>query len=468
MRGTQGVASLPAKAAHQVPSHLREEKTHEPHRMDSKELKQRRKRLMDMMGSNSIAILPTALQQIRNRDVHYPFRPHSDFFYLTGFPEPDAVAILIPDHGESEYILFCRDREPKAERWEGARAGLAGACERYGADSARALSALHTELPKLLANKERIYYQMGEHPHFDTNVLKWIGALHRGGRDKGAPGELVSLNHALHEMRLYKSYKEIKTMRQAAKVSAAAHQRAMKICRPGMTEYQLEAELLHEFLSCGARSPAYPSIIGSGKNGCILHYTDNQATMQAGELVLIDAGAELYGYASDISRTFPVSGTFSPAQRAIYEVVLSAQEAAIAQAKPGNSWHAPHDAAVECIVRGLVALGILKGRVSSLLRNKAYLPYYMHQTSHWLGLDVHDVGEYQVEGEWRIFESGMVLTIEPGLYMSRDIPGLHKKWWDVGIRVEDDILITRTGNEVMSKDAVKDPDAIEEWMACGD
>lgn len=434
--------------------------------MDAKELKRRRKRLMDMMGDDSIAILPTSPRRARNRDVDYPFRPDSDFLYLSGFPEPDAVAVLVPNHPQHEYILYCRDRNPEIECWEGTRAGLAGAREQYGADEARPLAAMDDTLPELLANKERIYYQMGEHPGFDQNVLRWINTL-RARRRSGihTPSEFVSLNPILHEMRLYKSRREIAIMRKAARISAAAHQRAMKVCRPGMAEYQIEAELLHEFMRCGARWPAYPSIVGGGKNACILHYTDNASTLQSGELLLIDAGAEFNGYASDISRTFPVSGVFSPAQREVYQVVLEAQQAAIAAAQPGSPWNAPHEAALAGITRGLVRLGILKGRVPTLLRNKSYAPYYMHRTGHWLGMDVHDVGEYQVDGEWRVFEPGMVLTVEPGLYLSSRIPGLAKKWWDIGVRIEDDVLITRSGNEILSKDAIKDPDEIEAWMA---
>ena len=434
--------------------------------IDTKEFSRRRKRLMDMIGDNSIAILPTAPTRMRNRDVEYKFRPDSDFYYLTGFPEPRATAVIIPSRQNCQYILFCQTRDPKMEKWDGRRAGLEGACELYGADDAYPIEDIDQILPGLLEDHERVFYNMGNDPVFDQKVLNWINKVRQQTRaGVHAPDELIGLNHFLHDMRLYKSRHEIKLMRQAARISSAAHKRAMQHCRPGMTEYQIEAELTYEFLRHGAGAPAYPSIVGGGKNACILHYTENSSVLNKGELLLIDAGAEFNGYASDISRTFPISGEYTPAQRQVYEIVLSAQQAAIDCIRPGNHWDEPHTAAVEIITRGLVELGILKGRINKLISEQAYANYYMHRTGHWLGMDVHDVGDYKVDGEWRMLEAGMVMTVEPGLYLSAGTRGLAKKWWDIGVRIEDDVLVTKEGNDILSKDAPKSTDEIEALMA---
>jgi Xaa-Pro aminopeptidase len=433
--------------------------------MDEKEYPKRRKRLMDMMGDDSIAIIPTAGVRVRNRDTLFPFRGDSDFLYLTGFPEPEAVAIIIPGRAHGEFVLFCRERDPRQEIWDGLRAGVEGACKRYGANDAFPISDLDDILPGLLEEKQRIFYTMGNDTAFDQRVLGWVNEVRRKGRaGVGAPDEFIALTHLLHEMRLYKSRQEIRTMRQAARISAAAHRRAMAACRPGMMEYQLEAEMLHEYMRNGARSPAYPAIVGGGANGCILHYTENSAPLRDGDLVLIDAGAEYDGYASDITRTFPVNGAYSDAQRQIYELVLAAQAAAIAAVRPGNHWNDMHDAAVRVLTEGLVELGILKGRVRSLIKEQAYFDYYMHRTGHWLGMDVHDVGDYKLEGEWRTLEPGMVLTVEPGLYF-QPRRGLAKKWWNIGVRIEDDVLVTPNGRDVITRDAPKAIDEIESIMA---
>jgi len=421
---------------------------------------------MDIINAGGIAILPAAPMRIRNRDVDYPYRPDSDFYYLTGFPEPEAVAVLIPDRPQGEYVLFCRERDPKLEQWNGFRAGLEGACETYGADDAFPIDDLDEILPGLLENRERVFYTMGADPAFDQRVVKWLNQVRERVRTGvTAPAEFVTLQHHLHEMRLIKSTSEIRLMRKAAQISAGAHERAMRNCRPGMAEYQLEAELVHEFMRNGARTPAYPSIVGSGANGCILHYIENSATMADGELVLIDAGAEYECYASDITRTFPVNGSYSKNQRAVYDIVLEAQAAAIKQVKPGNHWNDPHEAAVKVLTQGLVDLGILKGRVSELVKKQAYSPYYMHRTGHWIGMDVHDVGDYKVDGEWRLLEPGMVMTVEPGLYLAAGIKGLAKRWHNTGIRIEDDVLVTRDGHEVLSSSAPKAADEIESLMA---
>lgn len=433
---------------------------------DKKEFTRRRKRMMDMMGDDSVAIIPSAPVRIRNRDVEFPYRPDSDFYYLTGFAEPEALAVLIPSRPQGEYLLFCREKDPKKERWDGLMAGLEGACEIFGADDAFPIGDMDEILPGLLENKERLFYNIGNDTVFDQRVTGWVNQV-RGEVRSGihAPDEIISPNHFLHEMRLYKSHAEIKLMKKAAKIAASAHNRAMQICRPGVMEYQIEAGLNYEFMHQGARSPAYPSIVGGGRNGCILHYIENKDELQDGDLLLIDAGAEYGFYASDITRTFPVNGKFSAAQRDAYEIVLAAQLAAIDRIRPGAHWNEPHEAAVQVITEGLVDVGILKGPVKKLIKEKAYTPYYMHRTGHWLGMDVHDVGDYKIEGEWRTLEPGMVMTVEPGLYLSDTTKGLARKWWNIGIRIEDDVLVTKNGHEVLSKDAPKTVDEIEALMA---
>ena len=435
------------------------------HHMKNSEYGKRRKKLMDMLGDDSIAILPAAPEKIRNRDVAFRYRPDSDFYYLTGFAEPEAVLALIPGRSQGEFILFCRERNREQEIWHGSRAGLEGACNDYRADDAYPITDMDDILPGLLENRERIYYTMGNDSAFDQRVLGWVNQV-RGKIRTGvhAPEEFISLNHILHDMRLYKSRHEISKMRNAASISAKAHVRAMKACRPGMTEYQVEAELLHEFMRRGAFSAAYPSIVGSGANSCVLHYIDNTREMKDGDILLIDAGAEYEGYASDVTRTFPVGGRFSGPQRAVYEVVLAAQLAAIDAVKPGNHWNQPHEAAVEVLTEGLVALGILKGPAQERIEKEAYKRYFMHKTGHWLGMDVHDVGDYKLGDEWRMLEPGMALTVEPGLYFPPQ-KGLAKKWWNIGVRIEDDVLVTKSGHEVLSRDAPKSIPEIEALMS---
>jgi Xaa-Pro aminopeptidase len=433
--------------------------------LDNKEFAKRRRQLMHAMEANSIAILPAAPVRYRNRDSEYPFRQDSDFYYLTGFTEPEAVAVLVPEREYGEYILFCRERDPLMETWHGRRAGPDGARELYGADDAFPVTDIDDILPGLIENRERVYYSMGYSPEFDQRVMGWVNRIRaraRGGST--APMEFVALEHLLHDMRLFKSPAEVKVMRRAAQIAAAAHQRAMRSTRPGMGEFEVEAELLHEFRRGNAWT-AYNPIVGGGANGCILHYTENNAKLNDGDLLLIDAGAELYGYASDITRTFPVNGRFSAAQRAVYEVVLAAQHAALQQVRPGRHWNEPHDAAVRALTEGLLKLGILKGKVKELIRKEAYKRFYMHRTGHWLGLDVHDVGDYKIGGQWRLLEPGMMLTVEPGLYIPAGSKGVAKKWWNIGIRIEDDVLVTKTGYEVLSRDAPKSADEIEALMA---
>ncbi len=438
--------------------------------MTNKEFAKRRKRLLSSMGPESIAVIPASPERQRNRDVDHPYRPDSDFFYLTGFPEPEAVAVLIPGRRvgtkRAQYILFCRERDAQMETWHGRRTGLEGARERYGADDAFPINDIDEILPRLMENKTRVYYAMGAHETLDEKMIGWLKEVRKKERNGiKAPIEFASLDHLVHEMRLFKSRAEIGHMRKAAKISARAHCRAMQICQPGMMEFQIEAELVHEFMKHGCRSAAYPSIVGGGENGCILHYTENESKLVDGELLLIDAGAEYHNYAADITRTFPVNGAFSPEQRALYQLVLDAQRAAIAKVKPGNHWNQPHDAAVRVLTKGLVKLGLLKGEPAKLIKEGAYRRFYMHRTGHWLGMDVHDVGDYKIDGKWRLFEPGMTLTVEPGLYIAQGSKGVAKKWWNIGIRIEDDVLVTADGHEVLTSGAPKEMDEIEALMA---
>jgi len=433
--------------------------------MKQTEFKRRRRQLMQMMGPGSVAILPAAPEVVRNRDVHYPYRPDSDFYYLTGFSEPEAIAVLIPGRRQAEYVLFCRERDEKRERWDGPRAGQEKAVQEFGADDSFPIADCEEILPGLLEACTRVFYAMGSNPDLDKRLADWVNQI-RGKARTGVHGpvEFIALDHYLHEMRLYKSAAEAQRMRQAAKITSAAHVRLMQTCRPGMHEYELEAEFIHECATRGARFQAYPSIVGGGGNACVLHYVDNRDEVKDGDLVLVDAGCEYGYYASDITRTFPVNGRFNPAQRAIYELVLAAQEAAIAKVKPGNHWNDPHDAAVRVITKGLIDVGLLKGTLTHLIKEQAYAKFYMHRTGHWLGMDVHDVGDYKVDGAWRELEPGMTLTVEPGIYIPAGMRGVAKKFWNIGIRIEDDVLVTAGGHEVLTRDAPKAVAEIEALM----
>ena len=432
--------------------------------MDPTPFARRRRDLMQQMGGG-VAIIPTAPSRPRNRDIHFPYRPDSDFYYLTHFPEPEAVAVLVPGRAHGEYLLFCREKNAEKETWEGRRAGLEGARELYGADDAFPIDDIDEILPGLLENREKVFYSMGRDAEFDAHLMSWVNEVRAKARNGvHAPGEFVDLNHILHEMRLIKGADELKPMRRAAKISAAAHRRAMQACRPGMMEYEVEAELLYEFRRGGSNFPAYPPIVGGGANSCILHYNDNNAELKGGDVLLIDAGAEIDGYAADITRSFPVNGRFTPEQRDVYQIVLAAQAAAIEQVRVGRHWNEPHDAAVRVLTDGLVQLKLLKkGSIDAHIEDGSYKRFYMHRTGHWLGMDVHDVGDYKVHDAWRLLEPGMVLTVEPGLYIgdSDDIPkGLR----NIGIRIEDDVLVTRDGCEVLSRDAPKEIAEIEGLM----
>jgi Xaa-Pro aminopeptidase len=400
----------------------------------------------------------------RNGDVDYHYRQDSDFQYLTGFDEPEAVAVLVPGRSQGEYVLFVRDRDPARETWDGARAGPEGAVAGYGADDSFPIDDIDDILPGLLERCARVYYTMGVHPDFDQRVIGWVNGL-RAQAKHGlhTPQEFVALDHHLHEMRLFKTRAELDVMRRSARIAAGAHRRAMKTAAPGRTEYEVMAEILHEFHRQQADISYYP-IVGSGPNACVLHYHANSRQMKDGDLLLIDAGCEFDYYASDITRTFPVSGRFSGPQRELYEVVLAAQRAAIERVRPGNHWNDPHDAAVKVITQGLVRLGLLKGRVSTLIREEAYKKFFMHRTGHWLGMDVHDVGEYKVGDEWRLLEPGMVMTVEPGIYIAPGTKGVAKQWQGIGIRIEDDVAVTKDAPEVLTSDVPTDPDAIEGLM----
>ena len=432
--------------------------------MNSKEFAKRRKTLMRMVAEDGIAILPSAPVRKRSRDVEYRYRQDSDFYYLTGFAEPDAVAVLAPGRDNGEYVMFCRERDRTRELWDGSRSGPDGVVERFGADDAFPIDDIDDILPGILETRNRVFYTMGAYADFDQRMTEWVRSLkNRESAGVHTPHEFIALDHVLHDMRLYKSRAEISAMRKAAKIAVKAHRRAMAAIRPGLFEYEVEAEYIHEFRRHDA-TISYAPIVGTGANACILHYVDNRARLEDGELLLVDAGCEYDYYASDVTRTMPVNGRFTPEQRAVYEIVLEAQLAAIARTVKGNHWNDPHDAAVRVITKGLKKLGLLEGTVPRLIRDEAYREYFMHRTGHWIGMDVHDVGDYKVGDEWRFLEPGMVTTVEPGIYIngSRKVPA---KWRNIGVRIEDDVAVTNNGPDVLSKGLAKEPDDIEKLMA---
>ena len=432
------------------------------------EFARRRKNLMGMMEPNSIALVPAAAECTRSRDTEYTFRQDSDFLYLTGFEEPDGVLVLIPGRRSGQVVLFCRDRDPEMELWNGYRAGPEGVVADFGMDDGFPIDDMDDILPGLIEGKGHIYYSMGHNDGFDRRVMGWVNQIRRQVRTGAKPpGDFTDLAFLLHEQRLIKSAQELRIMRKAGAISAEAHCRAMRECREGRYEYHLEGAILHEFMENGARAAAYNSIVGAGVNACVLHYTENRDRLRDGDLVLIDAGCEFSGYAADITRTFPVSGKFSPEQRAIYDLVLKAQLAAIDKVKPGNTWNQPHDATVRVITRGLIELGLLKGKEKDLIKSGAYRDFYMHRAGHWLGMDVHDVGDYRVDGKWRQLEPGMVLTIEPGIYVASNNTRVGKKWRGIGIRIEDDVAVTPEGCEVLTAGVPKAASDIELLMAAG-
>ncbi len=431
-----------------------------------REIKLRRKKLMAQMEPNSIALLAAAPPRVRNSDAEYLYRQNSDFHYLTGFTEEKALLALIPGRKQGEVVLFCQQKDKAKELWHGTLMGPDVARKELEIDDAFPVDDMDDILPGLIEGRDRVYYSMGKDDRFDNQVMNWLKVI-RSKAKIGAhpPGEFLMLDHLLHELRLIKSTNEIKLMQQAAKISAEGHKRAMAYCRPGIREYELEAELLHAFTRNGSRAPAYTSIVATGDNACILHYIENDSEVKAGDLVLIDAGCEYGHYASDITRTFPANGKFSPEQKAIYNIVLKAQLAAIEAIRPGVPWDEPHNISVKIITQGLVRLGIMNGRPSQLIKSEAYKDFYMHRIGHWIGMDVHDVGDYKIDDDWRLLEPGMVTTVEPGIYISPSNKKVPKKWRGIGVRIEDDVLITRNGNKVLSADIPKTIQEIESFMA---
>lgn len=427
---------------------------------------QHRNNLLEKMQDNSVAVIPSAKLQPRNRDVDFPLRQDSDFFYLTGFTEDNACLVLIKKQSKTKSVLFCQPKIKEQEIWEGIRLGPDAAIETLAVDEAHSVSELSETLPKLMEDTEAVYAAWGTKKTWDKTLIDAIEKtklkIRMGIR---APTAMLAIEPLLHEMRLIKGEGEITFMDEAAELSAQAHIKAMEAVKPGMQEYQLEAIIEHHCAMAGGRTMAYPSIVGSGDNACILHYTENDQTIKAGDLILIDAGCEIQHYASDITRTFPASGKFSDEQKALYQIVLDAQIAAIDAVKPGNHFNHPHEAALNVITQGLVDQGLLQGDIDTLIEEEAYKPFYMHKTGHWLGLDVHDVGQYKQGGEWRTLEPGMVLTVEPGIYVAPDDTSVDEKWRGIGIRIEDDVLVTEESNRVLTASVPKSIKEIETLMA---
>lgn len=435
--------------------------------MIKKEIFQRRRTLLAARMQNGVAILSTAPEKTRNRDAHYPYRFDSYFYYLTGFREPGAVLVVIAG-AQPASILFCRDKDPEREVWDGFRHGPGAARVAFGFEEAHPIESLDKLLPDLLSNQPTVHCHLGADSAWDARIVGWLNEVRSRGRSGvTAPHDIQDVHVLLDEMRLVKDADEITVMRRAAKISAEAHLRAMRATRPGRAEFEIEAELLHEFRIRGAQSPAYTSIVAGGANACVLHYVQNDQVLADGDLLLVDAGCELDGYASDITRTFPVNGKFGGAQKDVYQLVLAAQSAAIAAVGPGSAWHEPHEAAVRVLARGFIDLGLLSGSLDQILETEAYKKYYMHRTGHWLGLDVHDAGDYKRDGQWRTLQAGMVLTVEPGCYI-RAAEGVPEMFAGIGVRVEDDVLVTDSGNEVLSSAAPKSVADIEDCMRSRD
>jgi len=429
------------------------------------EFARRRKQLMRMAANDAILVLPAAPERVRSNDTFHPYRQDSDFWYLTGFSEPEAVLVLVPGRKHGEALLFCRERDLEREAWDGPRAGQDGAVSDFGMDDAYPIEDLDEILPGLLEGRSRVYYHFGRDTEFDLKLIGWVKRVREHVRHGAQPPhEFMELGHLLHELRLFKSRDEIRLMQRAADISVEAHRAAMRTARPGIHEYQLQAEIERVFRASDAW-PAYGSIVGTGSNACVLHYRANNARTVDGELILIDAGAEYRNYAADITRTFPVNGRFTAPQRALHDLVGAAQASALAHAQPGSAYEAGHVAAVETLTEGLLKLGLLKGKLEKNIATANYKRFYRHKTGHWLGLDVHDVGEYRLGGESRLLEPGMVFTIEPGLYVSPDDSTVDAKWRGIGIRTEDDVLITDSGHRVLTDALARSADAIEAEMA---
>jgi len=421
---------------------------------------ERRLQLSNKVLDDSAIIVSSALVKSRISDTDYAYRQDSNFYYLSGYEEPDSLILIRPNHDKEKFIIFCRDRDPLREQWDGFRTGQDGAIQEYQADNAYSINSIDQMMPELLAGVKNIYFSMSAPCGVDLKISQWVEDIRKNTR-AGAepPHNLLSLDSILHEMRLIKEDHEMDLMKQAADITTEAHIRAMQAVTPGMYEYQLEAEYLYAFNKNGARSPAYNSIVGGGNNSCILHYVENNAELKDGDLVLVDAGCEYKYYASDVTRTFPVNGKFSPEQKEIYSIVLEAHKQSMEQAKPGNKWNLMHEKSVEVIVEGLLDLGLLKGTKDQVIENGDYSKFYMHRIGHWLGMDVHDVGGYKQDGDWRDLEKGMVMTIEPGIYILDSLEDVDDKWKGIGVRIEDDIVVTESGFEVLTPNV---PRTIEE------
>jgi Xaa-Pro aminopeptidase len=427
---------------------------------------ERRKKFLASMDRYGVAVLVNPGEITRSHDTNYKYRSDTDFYYLTGFNEPDSVAVFIPEHPEHQYVLFVRPKDPERETWDGRRAGVEGSVKDFGADIAFSINDLEEKLPELLKNKESIYYSLGIYADFDLTIINTLADLRRRVRSGDfAPEKIIDTGSIVHEMRLFKSSEEVELMRQSNVIAKEAHTAAMKMAKEGVYEYEVESVIENIFRRNGAVAPAYNSIVGTGINATILHYTENNTALKDGDLLLIDAGAEYQMYASDITRTFPVSGKFTKEQKEVYEIVLEANLEAIKEAKPGNKFIDIHNRALRVLTEGMVKLGFLKGDVDTLIKEKQYEKFYMHRTGHWLGMDVHDRGKYHINGESRTLEPGMVLTVEPGFYIQEGIDGIDPKYIGIGIRIEDDILITADGNENLSSGLAKTVEEIEALMS---
>ena len=426
---------------------------------------ERRSSLSAKALEDSAIIVSSATVKSRISDTDYAYRQDSNFYYLSGYEEPDSLLLIRPSADKDKYIIFCRDRDPLREQWDGFRSGQEGAVDRYGADKAFSINSLDELMPKMLEGIKNIYFSMSAASGVDQKVKKWIESIRINTRAGAEPPQnLLSLDNLIHEMRLIKEDAEIDIMKKAASITTEAHIRAMQYVKPGMYEYQLEAEYLYAFNKNGARSPAYNSIVGGGNNSCILHYVENNDELKDGDLVLVDAGCEYEYYASDVTRTFPVNGKFSAEQKEIYSIVLEAHHQSMNQAQPGNRWNLMHEKSVEVIVEGLLSLGLLKGSKEEIIEKGEYSKFYMHRIGHWLGMDVHDVGSYKQDGDWRKLEKGMVMTIEPGIYILDSLEGVDDKWKGIGVRIEDDILVTDSGFEILTPDVPRTIEEVEQTV----
>ena len=432
----------------------------------NKEFEKRRRKLAKLIGKDGIAVIPTASTRVRSRDTDYPYRPDSDFYYFTGFSEPNAVMILAPGREDGSFILCLREKNPLTEIWDGHMEGLSGVKKNYEADQSFDIEDLETILSSLFLGRQKVFFTLGQDEVLDKILMKSFNAVRAGQRRGGVvPSEIQALEPLVHEMRLIKSKYEISLMKKSAKISVDAHKRIFENCKPGVFEYQIEADIIHEFGKHGA-VPAYTSIVASGQNACTLHYISNRDKMKSGQLLLTDAGCENEMYAADITRTIPVSGEYSKEQKEIYELVLKVQKNAINSIKPGQTFEGLQSDAIKGLTKGLKKLGLLKGRVDQLIKSEAYKDFYMHGIGHWLGMDVHDVGSYMDQkGKSRKFENGMVLTIEPGIYISKKNKNVPTEYRGIGIRIEDDVLVTKSGCDVLTKALPKEIGEIESIMA---